>query len=135
MIIKTIIALAIVFVTVVTALLGMQIPTIIIQYITSILLIGLGIYHIFRNTVHAHTHHTHVNSTIIASSGYEATGFIVHTLGYFAMASLLASVIYEKLGLAILKKAWINFDIIWAGTLIITGGFLLFLQKNPSNTI
>ena len=34
---------------------------------------------------------------------------------------------YEKLGLAVLKKAWFNIDFAWALALIATGVVLLFM--------
>ena len=45
---------------------------------------------------------------------------LVHTIGYLLVAGLLAVVVYEKLGLRLLQKAWINIDLIWGGTLIRT---------------
>jgi hypothetical protein len=37
----------------------------------------------------------------------------VHTAGYLAVALLIALVVYEKLGVAILQRAWFNLDLIW----------------------
>lgn len=48
-------------------------------------------------------------------------GTAVHTAGYLAVAALIAAIVYEKLGLRILRRAWINLDLIWAGALIVTG--------------
>jgi hypothetical protein len=45
----------------------------------------------------------------------------VHTLGLLLVAGLVAAVVYEKLGLAILRRAWINLDRIWALALCATG--------------
>ncbi len=33
----------------------------------------------------------------------------------------IAILVYEKLGLAILRTAWINLDLIWAGALVVAG--------------
>jgi hypothetical protein len=49
-----------------------------------------------------------------------ATG--VHTAAYLAVTGLLAWVVYRKLGLAILRKGWLNFDLVWAAALVATGG-------------
>jgi hypothetical protein len=38
----------------------------------------------------------------------------------------LSVVVYEWIGLAVLKSAWINFDLIWVGALALCGGLLLF---------
>ena len=45
----------------------------------------------------------------------------VHTTGYLAVTGLVAWVVYSKLGLAILRKAWLNLDVMWAAALAITG--------------
>ncbi len=72
-------------------------------------------------------HAGHIISHETVVTGLFDVGLIVavHTLGYLLMATLMAFLIYEKLGVAILKKAWINFDLIWAVTLIVTACFLL----------
>lgn len=54
-----------------------------------------------------------------------ATG--VHTIAYLAVTGLLAWVVYRKLGLALLRKAWVNFDLIWAAALVATGLVTLVL--------
>jgi hypothetical protein len=51
---------------------------------------------------------------------------VVHTLGYLLMTALVAIVVYEKLGLAILRRAWFNIDLVWMLALMITGAFILF---------
>ena len=45
----------------------------------------------------------------------------------FLVMAVIALVVYEKLGLKILRTAWINLDRIWAGTLIVTGAVTLVL--------
>ena len=37
----------------------------------------------------------------------------VHTLGHLLVAGLVALVVYEKLGLALLQKSWFNIELIW----------------------
>jgi len=51
---------------------------------------------------------------------------VVHTLGYLLTTTLVAIVIYEKLGIAILRRAWFNIDLVWMLALMITGVFILF---------
>jgi hypothetical protein len=56
------------------------------------------------------------------------TGSIaVHTLGFLLVTGLLAILVYEKLGVGILRRAWFNVDLIWMLALMITGLFILFL--------
>jgi hypothetical protein len=45
----------------------------------------------------------------------------VHTAGYLAVTGLIAWVVYNKSGLAILRKAWFNLDLLWAAALVVTG--------------
>ena len=46
---------------------------------------------------------------------------LVHTLGYLMVTAAVALVVYRKLGLALLRKAWFNLDLVWAVALIVTG--------------
>lgn len=46
---------------------------------------------------------------------------LVHTIGYLTLTAAIAIVVYQSLGLALLRKAWFNFDLIWAVALIATG--------------
>lgn len=52
---------------------------------------------------------------------------LVHTLGYLLVTGLIAFVVYKKLGLDILRKTWVNLDLIWAVALIATAGFTLLI--------
>lgn len=63
--------------------------------------------------------HQHMPPTASPLAGMLATG--VHTFAYLAVTGLVAWVVYRKLGLAVLRKAWFNFDLIWAAALVVTG--------------
>jgi hypothetical protein len=39
----------------------------------------------------------------------------------FAVSAGIAVVIYKKVGVDVLRRAWINLDLVWAGALIVTG--------------
>ena len=74
------------------------------------------------NTVEAQSRisgHNHISHTVTPLAGMLATG--VHTVAYLAVTGLLAWVVYRKLGLALLRKAWLNFDLVWAAALVATG--------------
>jgi uncharacterized membrane protein len=45
----------------------------------------------------------------------------LHTLAMFAVMGAIAVVVYEKLGVIILKRTWFNLDLLWAGTLVAAG--------------
>jgi hypothetical protein len=47
---------------------------------------------------------------------------LVHTVGYLAVTALLAVVVYEKVGLGILRRAWINLNVVWSIALIAAAG-------------
>jgi hypothetical protein len=69
--------------------------------------------------------HGHIFTTASPLAGMLATG--VHTVAYLAVTALLAWVVYRKLGLALLRKAWLNFDLVWAAALVATGLVTLLL--------
>ncbi len=50
---------------------------------------------------------------------------VVHTLGYLLITAMVAILVYEKLGVAILRRAWFNIDLIWMVALMMTGAFIL----------
>jgi len=69
--------------------------------------------------------HNHMASVASPLAGMVATG--VHTVAYLAVTGLVASVVYRKLGLALLRKAWLNFDLVWAAALVATGLITLLI--------
>jgi hypothetical protein len=67
------------------------------------------------------TGHQHVVSRATASlwTGLAATA--VHTVAMVAVAGTIAVVVYEVVGLRILRTAWVNLDQIWAYALVGAG--------------
>ena len=53
------------------------------------------------------------------------TAPLIHTLGYLLVTAVLAIVIYEKVGLRILRRAWINLNVVW-NVAMIGAGVLAF---------
>lgn len=53
-----------------------------------------------------------------ALAGLEAT--LIHGAGYLIVTALAAVVVFEKLGVGLLRKAWVNLDAIWAAALVVT---------------
>lgn len=45
----------------------------------------------------------------------------IHTFGYLLIMGLVALLVYEKLGLALLRQAWFNLDLFWAAALVAAG--------------
>lgn len=50
----------------------------------------------------------------------------LHTVALLVVMALVAVVVYERLGVAFLRKAWINVDMIWTVTLLIAAVITLF---------
>jgi hypothetical protein len=51
----------------------------------------------------------------------------VHTLAMFVVAGTIAVLVYEVVGLAILRRAWFNLDRVWAAALIAAGAATLLI--------
>jgi hypothetical protein len=49
----------------------------------------------------------------------------VHTASLLAVAAVIAVLVYDRFGLKLLKKAWINLDVLWAIALIGAAGLVL----------
>jgi len=47
---------------------------------------------------------------------------LVHSAAYLFVTALVAWVVYERLGLRLLRRAWFNLDVVWAAALATTGG-------------
>jgi hypothetical protein len=69
--------------------------------------------------------HNHMAPVGGPLTGMLATG--VHTIAYLAVAGLFAWVVYRQMGLALLRKAWLNFDLLWAAALVATGVVTLLI--------
>jgi hypothetical protein len=51
----------------------------------------------------------------------------VHSAGHLSVAALIALLVYEKLGLALLGRAWFNLDLLWVIALMMSGVLILAL--------
>ena len=69
----------------------------------------------------SHNHAAHHAALIALPDTAITLGILVHTLAMLAVMTLVAWLVYKKFGLQILRSHWINFDLIWAGALIIVG--------------
>ena len=57
----------------------------------------------------------------------QLTAVSIHTIAMFSVMAATAIAVYEKVGLAILRRAWFNLDRLWAAALILSGVALLAL--------
>ena len=68
---------------------------------------------------HIHAHHEGPAVNVAAA----VVG--LHTAAYFTVMMLAAWIVYRRLGLSLLRKAWFNLDWLWAGALVLTGVVVL----------
>ena len=68
---------------------------------------------------HAAHHAGHAAASGAAIGAAAATA--AHGAGYLAATALVAWIVYEKLGVGLIRRAWINLDAVWAVALIATG--------------
>lgn len=45
---------------------------------------------------------------------------LVHTAAYLLVTGAMAALFYRKLGLRVLRTAWINLDLVWSAALVVT---------------
>ena len=69
--------------------------------------------------------HHHTSAAASPLAALLATA--VHTIAYLAVTGLIAWVVYRKFGLAILRKTWINLNLIWAAALVVTSVVTLLI--------
>jgi len=71
----------------------------------------------------SHAHHT---ATVTPSVPWAAAlALTLHTFTYLCVLAFAAWIVYRKIGLALLRTAWFNLDLIWAGALVATGLLIL----------
>ena len=148
----------------IAVMLGASLPLVVVRNIVAVLLIGLGVFFLWRHwhprwvrmrvgfgdltlwsflmaTAHGAglmvvpvllrggsaqaysgmTGHDHAHMAGAASPVAGLFAAVVHTAGYFAVTGLVAWVVYCKVGLAVLRRAWFNVDLLWAAALVVTG--------------
>jgi hypothetical protein len=69
--------------------------------------------------------HHHTSAAASPLAALLATA--IHTFAYLAVTGLIAWVVYRKFGLAILRKTWINLNLIWAAALVVTSVVTLLI--------
>jgi hypothetical protein len=79
-------------------------------------------------TVEAADHmagHHHTSAAASPLAALLAT--VVHTTAYLVVTGLIAWVVYGKFGLAILRKAWLNLNLVWGAALVVTSIITLLM--------
>src|SRR5215210_4467105 len=68
---------------------------------------------------HSHADHAAMTGSATLVADLAVVG--LHTLAMFVVMGVIAMVVYEKLGVMILKRTWFNLDLLWAGALVGAG--------------
>jgi hypothetical protein len=63
----------------------------------------------------------HVPAAAATNALTAITATLVHGAGYLIVTAAAAWVVFTKVGVGILRKAWFNLDLVWAVALIATG--------------
>ena len=75
----------------------------------------------------AHAGHALMMSTPGTLTGAELAAVGVHTAAMYLVMGAIALLVFEKVGVAIVRRAWFNLDRVWAGALIAAGvGTVIF---------
>ena len=72
-------------------------------------------------------HMHHVATAPATDAGLALFATAVHATSYLAVTAFIAVLVFEKLGVGILRRAWFNLDVIWAGALVATGAATLMM--------
>jgi hypothetical protein len=80
-----------------------------------------------RPSAALHHHHASVAAGIGVVDPIGVTAALIHTLGYLAVTAALAVLVYEKLGLRILRRAWINVNVLWSVALIVAAAMAILV--------
>jgi hypothetical protein len=59
------------------------------------------------------------------SLGTGAAGIALHVAAMLAVMGLVAVVVYDRLGLTVLRRAWVNTDHVWAGAFVLAAAITL----------
>lgn len=72
-----------------------------------------------------HAGHAAHGTGLAAGVGGDPTAALVasalHTVGYLAVAGLVAALVYRRFGVRILRTHWVNLDLVWSIALVATG--------------
>jgi hypothetical protein len=63
------------------------------------------------------------------------TAIGLHTVSMLIVMALIASIVYRKLGLKILRQSWVNFDLIWAAALLAVGSTALYFAVGSAHHV
>jgi hypothetical protein len=99
--------------------------------------VGLGVWSFLVATVHGaglmvlpvwlgtaeHAHAVHADPGAGVASGLAATA--IHSGSYLIVTAAIAWIVFHKVGVGVLRRAWINLDLIWGAALILGGALMV----------
>jgi hypothetical protein len=67
--------------------------------------------------------HNHDDMAMLSGGSMDiaAVGIAVHVLAMLIVMGAIAFFVYERVGLQVLRRAWLNTDQVWAGAFIVAG--------------
>lgn len=66
-----------------------------------------------------------VSGAVAGDPELAGAAVLIHTAAYLAVTGLAAWAVYRWVGVAWLRRGWVNLDFVWAGALMATGIFTL----------
>ena len=70
----------------------------------------------------AHAHH---HGDPAAAVGQALAAVAVHSLAMLATTAVVAVLVYDWVGVGVLRKGWVNLDLLWTAALVAVGVWLL----------
>jgi hypothetical protein len=69
------------------------------------------------------SNHSHDDMAMLSGGPIDiaAVGIAVHVLAMVVVMGAIAFVVYERVGVQILRRAWLNTDQVWAGAFVLAG--------------
>jgi hypothetical protein len=83
---------------------------------------GLMLVPVLARTGDADAGNHVLHATALGDALGPALGAVaIHTAAMLIVMAVVAVLVYEKLGVEVLRRAWVNLDLIWVGALVIAG--------------
>ena len=80
-----------------------------------------AVHHQMMHGAHGRLMHQSMAAMGSLSLAQDAAVVLLHTAAMLLVMGTIAVVVYNRVGLAFLRSAWINLDAVWAGALIAAG--------------
>lgn len=75
----------------------------------------------------AHSHAAHLGMLVLDNPWKWLAAIGVHSAGHLLVATMIALLVYEKLGLSLLRRTWFNLDLLWIIALMLSSILIILL--------